>query len=455
VLGVHRVSRDGAAYYLADLGQELPGANGARWAGQAAAALGLEGRAEGPGLHRLLEGRHPITSQAMGSGRRQVTAWDLTFSAPKSVSVLFALGGADAARAAVIAHDDAVAGALRYLEGHGVTAVRRRGSESLVLPTSGVVAARVTHAVNRNEDPHLHSHVVVANLVHGADGRWSACDRRGLEAHRAAADAVYQAHLRAGLTSSVGVRWSAAPGRVPEVLGVPPVLLGEFASRAAEIRRHRHERGATSARGARVAWAVTRAPKPVPRPLRALSEEWTDRARVLGVDVLELDRRRDPRARLVDEHRFAHAASLTPHGGMRRRDVTVAFAGAARDGVDEPALARLVDSCLPEVRVGVDEVLHPRRSAVPANHLLGILGPRPLRPDDHEVWVRAADAIEGYRHRWELPGTVDLVGPLRSPASVPTARLVDHLRTARSVEMACMRMDRGRTPVGVERGLIR
>ena len=127
-----------------------------------------------------------------------------------------------------------------------------------MIPTSGMVAGQFTHAVSRNGDPHLHSHVVMANLVHGVDGRWTACDRRGLDAHRQAACSVYEAHLRAGL----GVRWTAPPpGRSAEIAGIPPEVLGELSSRGADIRRRMHETGTRSARGRRVAWAATRPAK--------------------------------------------------------------------------------------------------------------------------------------------------------------------------------------------------
>ena len=97
----------------------------------------------------------------LGSGRVSVPAFDLTFSAPKSASVLFALAGADAARMVVAAHNEAVAGSLSYLEQHAITATRRSGPARVVLPTSGAVAAVFTHGVSRNGDPHVHSHVVL------------------------------------------------------------------------------------------------------------------------------------------------------------------------------------------------------------------------------------------------------------------------------------------------------
>ena len=291
MFGIHGVGRGRADYYLSDLARELPASEPGRWAGGAAAGLGLEGPVEPADFHRLLQGGHPRTGGPIGSGRTTVAAFDLTFSAPKSASVLFALGGEAVARRVVAAHSEAVDGALSYLEHYAVTAARRDRAERIVIPTTGIVAGQFTHAVNRNGDPHLHSHLVMANLVHGTDGRWSACDRRGLEAHRHAASAVFEAHLRAGLSSGLGVRWSAAPGRSAEIVGVRPHLLGEFSTRGADIRRHMHEIGARSGRAGRVAWAATRPEKPPGLPYAEAAAEWERRARAVDVPLeLVLDR---------------------------------------------------------------------------------------------------------------------------------------------------------------------
>jgi conjugative relaxase-like TrwC/TraI family protein len=459
MLGIRGVGRDRADYYLSDLALELPVEAPGRWTGMAAAGLGLDGPLGSDGFQRLLEGRHPRSGRPMGSCRTTVAAFDLTFSAPKSVSVLFALAGGNAARRVVDAHADAVAGALSYLERHGVTAIRRSNSERAVIPTTGIVAGRFTHGVNRNGDPHLHTHVVMANLVHGADGRWSACDRRGIDAHRLAASAVYESHLRAALTSALGVHWSGAPGRTDEIIGVAPQLLGEFSSRRADIRRHMHEVGARSGRGGRVAWAATRPAKSPGRLYRDLVAEWERRAAAAGASLEFGHERAHPEQAgrpLLDEHHFAAVISLTPHGGARRRDVVAAFAAAARDGVAADSLERLVTLWVPRGPAGVAEPLHQRRAVVPANHLLRLLGPRPVDPADHELWVGAAHAIDGYRDRWGLVGSPEPLGVAASPSlsSLPTARLADHVRTVRHLEVVRARLGR-RAPVGVELGLRR
>jgi conjugative relaxase-like TrwC/TraI family protein len=454
MLGIHGVRRDAADYYLSDLGRELPTESApVRWAGAAAAGLGLEGPIGESGFRRLLEGRHPVTDQPMGSRSTRVAAFDLTFSAPKSASVLFALGGEEVARHVVGAHAEAVAGALRYLEEHGVTAVRRSQAERVVLPTTGVVAARFTHAVNRNGDPHLHSHVVMANLVHGADGRWSACDRRGLDAHRAAASAVYEAHLRDAVSTAVGLSWSLRPGRPSEIAGVAPALLGEFSSRGADIRRHMHELGARPGRGGRVAWAVTRPPKGEAPPYGLLVAEWGRRARAAGGEM-ELTRWPARTRPSLDEHCYAAVISLTPHGGVHRRDVVAAFGVAARDGIAADSLQHLVSVWVPPGPVGVSEPLRARRSVVPGNHLLHALGPRPLDPGDHDAWVAAARSIDAYRSRWGLERSPEPLGAAPRPASLPAAQLADHLRVTRLVRSTRVRLGR-REPMEVALGIER
>ena len=474
MLGIRRVGRGRSDYYLSDLGSELPlGASRdrpGRWIGAAGTALGLSGPLDPPGFRALLEGRHPRTGRPMPSAAVDVCGFDLTFSAPKSVSVLFALGGEEVARRVIDAHREAVESAVRYLEHHAVSATRRHGPTREVVATSGLVGGLFTHAVNRNLDPHLHSHVVVANMVHGIDGRWSACDWRGLAAHRAAAAAVYEAHVRALLTADLGVRWHqfptptaagtviAPPARAAEIVGVAPEVLGEFSSRHAEIRQRIHDEGARSARGRHVAWASTRAPK-ASAPYEALVTEWRRRAGVLG-EPAELGRRHldrisgrasGLRPAVLDEHRYAAVISVTPHGGAQRRDVVVAVGAAASDGVEAASLDHLVNHWIPaKSSVGVDEPVYARRAVVPANHLLRALGPRPSDAGAHDVWVEAAQAIDAYRERWRV--TSEPLGPVTSLASLPVARLADHVRTTRLLDTARARLG-VRAPVEVELGI--
>jgi conjugative relaxase-like TrwC/TraI family protein len=455
MLGIHGIGRDKADYYLSDLALELPVAGPGRWAGRAAEGLGLGGPVSPEEFRNVLEGRHPHTGIVLGTGRTSVAAFDLTFSAPKSASVVFALAGADAARTVVAAHTDAVAGSLSYLERHAITATRRSGPARAVLPTNGALAAMFTHGISRNGDPHIHSHVVLANLVHGSDGRWGACDRRGIAAHRIAAAAVYEAHLRAGLTAALGVRWTGSPGRVMEVAGVGPEILAEFSSRSADIRRHMDEWGARSSRGARIAWAATRPPKDPGRPYGELAAQWQRTAHAVGgeLEVARAPIRRGPA--MLDEHRFAGVIALPAHGGAHRRDVVTAFSTAAADGASSDVVERLVTQWVPDGPPGVAEPLQQRRTVIPANHHLRALGPRPVDPGDHVVWLGAARSLDAYRERWGLTQEREPLGEREGPqglAALPADHLADHVRTRREIDVARARLG-WREPVTVERGL--
>src|SRR3954447_7471578 len=144
------------------------------WTGRAAATLGVEGVVSGQALHRLLAGEHPLDgSQLKRSG--SVAAFDVTFSAPKSVSVLFGIGNSKMQSAIGDAHRRAVTQAFAYLD--GAAAIARRGAGGTVrIKGDGLVAAAFLHRTSRAGDPQLHTHLVVANLVRAADGRWSSLD---------------------------------------------------------------------------------------------------------------------------------------------------------------------------------------------------------------------------------------------------------------------------------------
>jgi conjugative relaxase-like TrwC/TraI family protein len=471
MLGVHRLTAKGVDYYLSDLAQELPLPARfedvpAAWIGMAAEGLGLRGEIDPQQLRAVLDGCHPTSGHRLRSDRATVRGFDLTFSAPKSVSVVFALGGEEAARQVLAAHRNGVRGAVGYVESHGLSAQRGSGEQRQIVPTTGLVGAEFTHGVNRNLDPHLHTHVVVSNMVHGLDSRWSASDHRGLSAHQSAAAAVYDAHLRAEISARLDVGWVEAPGLRAEIGGVSPLLLGEFSSRSADIRRHMAERGSHSSRGAHVAWAVTRPEKRTGLEYGELSSQWKRRAVSVGGSPSEigelLGRRASSRGEEpLNEHRFGATLSLSPDGAARRRDVVAAFAAAAVGGADAQSVEVLADLWTPSgsgrTQIGVAEDVFSLRNVVPGRHLLEELGPRPVHPVDHEVWRDAAQAINDYRRRWGVARGSDALGLAALPsgiASLPTERLVAHLRTARQVETARQRlgwhvtrtheMDRGR-----------
>ncbi len=212
-------------------------------------------------------------------GRRRVgvPGFDLTFSAPKSVSVLFGVGD-DRMRGAIQrAHDRAVADAFGYVERHA--AVTRRGAGGVhAVPGRGLIAAAFRHRTSRAGDPQLHTHVLVANLTLGADGRWSALDGRRLYAHAKTAGYLYEARLRAELTRELGLEWGPVRNGIADVAGVPAPVLRAFSRRRAEIDAELERHGTRSAAAAQIAALETRRRKDYGVTPEQLAPEWRERA---------------------------------------------------------------------------------------------------------------------------------------------------------------------------------
>jgi conjugative relaxase-like TrwC/TraI family protein len=231
------------------------------WMGSGAQALGLEGSATGGQLRALLEGRHPATREMLRSRPVQVTGWDVTYSPPKSVSVLHAAGDPRITAETLAAHQTAVRSALAYLECDACWTRRGAGGVTRLMG-DGFVAVEYVHRVSRAGDAQLHSHVVMANLTR-ADGRWTTLDGRALYANLKTASALYHVELRAELTRRLGVEWEpVAPGKLAaEIRGVPRAVLRDQSRRREEIVRRMADRGESSPRAAQAAAVDTRKAK--------------------------------------------------------------------------------------------------------------------------------------------------------------------------------------------------
>lgn len=184
---VDRVGGGREEYYLSQVASGVEdyylgsGEAAGVWMGAGVGALGLGGEVDGDDLRAVLAGVAPSGGALARPGRR-TPGFDLTFSAPKSVSILNALGDATVAAAVLAGHDEAVRQAMGYLERHACFTRRGAGGTN-VIGGEGFLAAAFRHRTSRAGDPQLHTHVLVPNLVRGVDGRWSALDGRFLYAH--------------------------------------------------------------------------------------------------------------------------------------------------------------------------------------------------------------------------------------------------------------------------------
>jgi len=182
-----------------------------------------------------------IRAQEAARGSQTATAgFDLTFSVPKSVSVLWGLADATTQELIVAAHHDAVAQVLDFLE-REVAATRTGHGGVAQVPVVGVAATAYDHWDSRANDPQLHTHLVISNKVKAAhDGQWRTLDSRALHHAVVALSEHYNAVLADRLTNTFGVGWQRrdrGPDRSTqwEIAGVPDELLAEFSSRSRDI----------------------------------------------------------------------------------------------------------------------------------------------------------------------------------------------------------------------------
>lgn len=345
---VEQVARGQEDYYAGE--GEAPGA----WAGSGAAALGLAGEVDEGELTRLLRAEDPATGEPLrrplASGA--VAGFDLTFRPPKSVSVLWAVGEAGAARQVRLGHEAAVDASLGYLEREACRARRGAGGATQVAG-DGFVAAAFRHRASRAGDPLLHTHLVVANATRGPDGRWTALDGRELYRHAKTAGYLYHAVLRAELTERLGVEWNDVVNGTAALQGIPRGVIEHFSERRAEIVEHMRARGESSARAAQVATLETRRAKEYDVPVDRLREEWRARAAEHGLDewalqdVVERPSWREPDSEEVVAQRLESADGLTrDRSTFTRREAVQGFAEAAAEGARIEAIERAADAFL-------------------------------------------------------------------------------------------------------------
>jgi len=252
---LERVANAVDDYYLGH--GEAPG----QWIGTTSASVGLTGEVGPEALRYLLDGR-AADGTDLGIVRRAARrpGYDLTFSAPKSVSLLWTFGSPEVRDTVSVAHDQAVAGVIDQLSGEACVVRRGRDGKD-AYAGAGFLAAGFRHRTSRAGDPQLHTHVLIPNVVLGPDGRWSAVDGRQLYHWQKAGSAMYHSALRAEL-SSLGLTWDVPRSGLGEIAGVPKEVLQAFSKRRGDIERALAERGLDSARAAEVAALSTRRAKP-------------------------------------------------------------------------------------------------------------------------------------------------------------------------------------------------
>lgn len=292
-----------------------------QWFGKAADEnLNLRGKVDRRDLEMLLAGYAPwgdqlarkvadrnattgsksTTNKRPGRAER-VPGYDLCFSAPKSVSILWAVGSQENRATIEQCMKQAVGKTLTDLE--KTVPLARRGRNGTRQIDAKLVSAMFLHTTSRDHDPQLHIHSVIANLCHGADGRWSSVNSRLLHQWTPALGRVFRCHLASALVEKMNVQLER-PQRDDEKLeawfevkGVSKPLIEEFSKRRAAIEKATPDGQLGDSHARARANTVTRKSKDRKLTAETLREEWSERAREHGFTDRSVQRLRRHRSK--------------------------------------------------------------------------------------------------------------------------------------------------------------
>ncbi|MBU2607658.1 MAG: relaxase domain-containing protein [Alphaproteobacteria bacterium] len=252
------------------------------WDGRGAERLTLEGPVSKAEFESALNGTDPKTGERLTQiGKSHAPGWDMTFSAPKSVSVMWALSPPADRKTIEAAHRQAVHAATTHLEDHH--AFTRRGKGGAIRePVVGLTIARFHHHTSRDLDPQLHTHAFIFNTAPRRDGTWGSLVSRDLYKAQKEVGAVYREHLANRLER--GGHAVERYGTGFRLKAIPRDIERAFSKRRQAIEQAADTYGYRTPKGMELAALRTRQAKR-PRERAALFQAWQAEARTLGFDL--------------------------------------------------------------------------------------------------------------------------------------------------------------------------
>jgi conjugative relaxase-like TrwC/TraI family protein len=266
-------------YYLK--GGEPPGV----WVGSGANVLNLKGNVESSQLSNLMNGYTPNGKQALcqNAGGQHKAGFDLTFGAPKSVSLLWAAADKETQIEIQKAQLNAVKDAINLLEEHA--AYTRRGAQGAEHErVEGFIVAVFEHSTSRALDQHLHSHAVLANLAPRKDGSWGTINSRVIMNWQKAAGMIYKASLAESIRE-LGFETEIDNDSF-KIKGISKDLCDHFSKRSHQIVKALKDKGIkkrSSKAGDFIALATRDTKTEIDRP--ALFNKWQNEMSSMGFNL--------------------------------------------------------------------------------------------------------------------------------------------------------------------------
>jgi len=331
---------------------------------------------------RDVDGQALITN-AGGKADQRIPAFDLTFSAPRSVSLAWAFADSDLRHNLEAAQERAVRASLATIEREAIFA--RRGRGGVRVEKVALTAALFQHGESRPAehadgrlfgDPNLHTHAVVLNMATRDDGTVGALHSTVLRDWKMAAGAVYHSALAKELTDLGFAVDRLGKNGTFELAGVDDKAIGYFSARRQEIESELAAAGTTSGSSAALASAIAKSTRHAKEPNAPRETIWHEAAEAAGLDGgirAALDERSFPgfdtgRAeRTFAERLGALPAELTSHESVidRRELVRSVHAASVGLGLPLPQVEQHVGQLVASgafVEIGRDVIDQPRYS---------------------------------------------------------------------------------------------
>ncbi|AJP60149.1 AAA family ATPase (plasmid) [Pandoraea vervacti] len=388
-----------AAHYFAAADDYYAKEHPGEWQGQGAQALGLTGPIEQTQFARLLDGRLPngerIQATFDTTAHKKRMGLDLTFSAPKSVSMQALVAGDWEVTAA---HDRAVTRALEQVE-RLAEARRKVKGKSCHERTGNMVIGKFRHEMSRARDPQLHTHAVVLNMTRRADGAWRALSNEDIFRVQHEIDALYKAELAHSLQElGYAIRLVDDKGKF-ELAHISRDQIEAFSARSYVIEQALADAGKTRASATalekQVISLATR-PRKDESERQIIKQYWLEKSRELGIDY---GARSPPDGR-----------SASPRGALDRAEAMSLPAGLT----PAQAVVQYAINLLTEREAVVQE------SALTATALrraVGLAGMEEVRAEIRRLVAHGAliEAVPAYR--MAAPASAPTDTPVLSPAA--------------------------------------
>jgi len=255
-----------------------------QYQGTGAHNLGMKGQVQTGELEMLLKGFNSKTGEAVASnaGDKHRKGHDLCFSAPKSVSVMWANASPEMREQIEQAQAKAVAKAVDYTEKN--VAHTRQGKGGVEREKANIIAAAYEHGTSRSQDPQVHTHLTVASHGIGQEsGKANSLNSLDFYQHKKAIGAIYRAELANELQQTTGCKIER-DGESFAIAGSNKEIEKHYSKRSEEIKKQMNERGTSGSKAAEAA-ALTGRPVKENISRKELFETWENEGKEFGFNM--------------------------------------------------------------------------------------------------------------------------------------------------------------------------